>query len=188
MTSGRSTRVRAVTPFLWFDGQAEPAARWYTSLIAGSRLGTITRIPGAGGRTGPVLTVEFTLGRIPFVALNGGPEYHHTPAFSIQLACAGQAEVDRLYSALLRGGKESRCGWLTDRFGLSWQVMPEKLPSLIGGPDPAAAARAMEAMMKMRKLDLETLERAYRGEGATERRRASGAARGRRRPSGAGAR
>jgi predicted 3-demethylubiquinone-9 3-methyltransferase (glyoxalase superfamily) len=183
-----ATRVRALNPFLWFDGQAEPAARRYTSLIAGSRITRITRIPGPGKRRGPVLTVEFSLAGVDFVALNGGPEYHLTPAFSVALTCAGQAEVDRLYAALLRGGTESMCGWLTDRFGLSWQVVPERLPELIGGPDAAGAARAMQAMMTMRKLDVETLERAYRGEPVNALRGARRGVRARRRPSGAGAR
>ncbi|MUK01126.1 VOC family protein [Vibrio cholerae] len=153
----------AITPCLWFDGQAEQAAELYTSVVRNSRIVSVSRAgegPGA-----PAVTVSFDLDGQPFVALNGGPQVTFTEAVSFQIACGDQAEVDYYWSALTAdGGSESRCGWLKDRFGLSWQVIPTALPRLIGGDDGEGAQRAITAMLTMRKLDIASLEAAYRGE------------------------
>jgi predicted 3-demethylubiquinone-9 3-methyltransferase (glyoxalase superfamily) len=143
-------------PFLWFDGQAEAAAELYTSVFPRS---TITEI----SRTGPgepAMTVSFTLDGEPFTALNGGPQFAFTEAISFQVPCADQEEVDRYWSLLSEGGEEGRCGWLKDRFGLSWQVVPTALPGLLGDPDPDRAQRAMTAMMGMAKLDIAAMRAA----------------------------
>jgi predicted 3-demethylubiquinone-9 3-methyltransferase (glyoxalase superfamily) len=158
--SPRSVRVEGVTPFLWFHDHAEDAARFYVSLIAGSRI--TDRAPGPDGK---LLTVSFELAGQPFIALNGGPYFDLSPAFSIVLRCKGQKEVDRLWKALTRGGEESRCGWLVDRFGLSWQVIPERLLELLQDEDPQRAALAAAAMMKMRRIVVRDLEWAVAGEG-----------------------
>ncbi len=151
-----------ITPFLWFDGQAEAAARYYVSHLPDSRIDTIVRAPAdhPGGRAGAVLTVEFTLCGHQYVALNGGPGVAFTQAVSFQITCADQAEVDRLWLALAEGGAEGQCGWLTDRWGLSWQVVPTRLHELLGDPDGDRARRTMEAMLTMRKLNIAELERA----------------------------
>jgi predicted 3-demethylubiquinone-9 3-methyltransferase (glyoxalase superfamily) len=157
--------MQKIIPFLWFDGQAEDAARFYVSLFPDSRIDGITRSPAdtPSGEAGTVLTVQFTLAGTRFVALNGGPQFPFTEAVSFQIACADQAEVDRLWSALSDGGSESRCGWLKDRWGLSWQVVPTRLHELFADPDPNRARRATEAMLKMGKLDVAALERAADG-------------------------
>ncbi|MHA7207874.1 VOC family protein [Arthrobacter sp. MDT1-65] len=151
----------SITPCLWFDGQAEEAATLYTSVVRNSRIVSVSRAgqePGA-----PALTVSFELDGQPFVALNGGPQFSFTEAVSFQISCGDQAEVDHYWSALTEGGEESQCGWLKDRFGLSWQVIPTVLPGLIGGDDAEGARRAMTAMLAMRKLDIAALEAAYSG-------------------------
>lgn len=151
----------SITPCLWFDGQAEEAAALYTSVVRNSRIVSLSR---AGQEPdAPALTVSFELDGQPFVALNGGPLYTFTEAVSFQIACADQSEVDHYWTALTAGGEESRCGWLKDRFGLSWQIVPTVLPSLIGGDDAEGAQRAMAAMLGMGKLDIAALEAAYRG-------------------------
>lgn len=143
---------------LWYDGTGEEAARLYVSLVPDSRIEDIFRI----GPDAPPLVVNFTLAGTPYQALNGGPAHPHTPAASISVLTADQAETDRLWTALLAdGGVESRCGWLTDRYGLSWQIVPEVLPRLLGDPDRAAAGRVMEAMMGMVKIDIAALEAAH---------------------------
>ena len=154
-----------VTPFLWFDGQAEQAARYYVSLLPGSRIERLTRSPAEtpSGPAGMVLTVEFTLAGSRFVGLNGGPQYRFTEAVSFHIACADQAEVDRLWAALSDGGSEGQCGWIKDRWGLSWQVVPKRLHELLADLDPARARRAMQAMLKMKKLDVAEMERAADG-------------------------
>jgi predicted 3-demethylubiquinone-9 3-methyltransferase (glyoxalase superfamily) len=161
-----------ITPCLWFDGVAEEAARFYTSLIPNSRIDAVNRSP-ADTPSGPkdsVLTVEFTLGGRTFVALNGGPDFKFNEAISLSIDCEDQAEVDRYWDALLaNGGEPSVCGWLKDRFGLSWQVVPRRMAELFGSPDRAAAQRAMQAMLEMTKLDIDTLERAYAGEAVAAR-------------------
>jgi predicted 3-demethylubiquinone-9 3-methyltransferase (glyoxalase superfamily) len=157
--------MQKITPFLWFDGQAERAARFYVSLLPDSRVEDVTRLPAdtPSGRAGTILTVEFTLCGNRFVALNGGPQFPFTEAVSFQIACDDQTEVDRLWSALAEGGSEGQCGWLKDRWGLSWQVVPTRLHELLGDPDPGRSRRAMEAMLKMRKLSIVELERAADG-------------------------
>jgi predicted 3-demethylubiquinone-9 3-methyltransferase (glyoxalase superfamily) len=158
-----------VTPCLWFASEAEEAANFYVSLLPDSRIETVQRknVDSPGGKAGTVLVVEFTLGGQRFMALNGGMRMDYTHAVSFKIDCADQAEVDRLWDALLSGGGEpSRCGWLKDRYGLSWQIVPTALPKYLGGDDRAGAARAMQAMLKMVKLDIEGLRRAYEGQSA----------------------
>jgi predicted 3-demethylubiquinone-9 3-methyltransferase (glyoxalase superfamily) len=158
-----------VTPCLWFSSEAEEAANFYVSLLPESRIEAVQRnsVDSPGGKAGTVLVVEFTLGGQRFMALNGGMRMDYTHAVSFKIDCADQAEVDRLWDALLSGGGEaSRCGWLKDRYGLSWQIVPTALPKYLGGPDRAGAARAMQAMLKMVKLDVEGLRRAYEGQSA----------------------
>src|SRR5262245_47688113 len=142
--------MQKVTPFLWFDGQAEEPARVCVSLLPGSRIDRVMSSPAdnPSGPAGMVLTVEFTLAGNQFVGLNGGPQFPFTEAVSFHIACADQAEVDRLWSALADGGSEGHCGWLKDRWGLSWQVVPSRLPELLADPDPDRSRRAMEAMLK----------------------------------------
>ena len=151
-------------PCLWFDGQAEIAAAFYISVLGGE-FGAISRYQdGAPFPVGTALMVEFSLRGRDFQALNGGPTYSLSPAFSLSVTCEDQAELDRTWDALLAdGGRESQCGWLTDRFGLSWQIVPAGMNALFAGPDAAGVARAMAAMMGMVKLDMAALERAYRG-------------------------
>ena|SRR5215831_16719941 len=158
--------MQKVTPFLWFDGQAEEAARFYVSLLPDSRIEKITRSPAdtPSGPAGIVLTVEFTLSGTRFIALNGGPHFRFTEAVSFQIACRDQAEVDRLWSALsAEGGSESQCGWLKDRWGLSWQIVPVRLHELFADPDPGRSRRAAEAMLKMKKINIAEMERAADG-------------------------
>lgn len=151
-----------VTTCIWFDGRIEEAAAFYASLVPGSMLGAITRYPDdnpfPGGEPGAALTVDFTLGGVPYQLLNGGPQFPLTEAVSIVLVVDGQEEVDRLWDALTRdGGEESMCGWCKDRFGLSWQVVPRRLVELMSGP---RAAEVSSAMLEMRKLDVAVLEAA----------------------------
>ncbi|HVM99925.1 MAG TPA: VOC family protein [Caulobacteraceae bacterium] len=152
-----------ITTFLWFDTEAEDAARFYVDLFPNSRLGQVARYgDGAPKPKGEVMTVGFELDGTPFVALNGGPQYKFTEAVSFQIACDGQAEIDRYWEKLTEGGQPGPCGWLKDRFGVSWQVTPGNMAALIGG-DPPAAARAVQAMMRMGKLDIAALEAARAG-------------------------
>ena len=152
------------TPCLWFDTRAEEAATFYTSVFPRSRIVSVSHYPdGAGERAGTVLSVEFELDGQQYVALNAGPEFTFSEAISFQIPCADQDEVDHYWNALTEGGEESRCGWLKDRFGLSWQVFPEALPRLLSDPDPERAQRAMAAMMTMSKIDLEAIEKAAAG-------------------------
>ena len=150
-----------VSTCLWYDGDAEEAAAFYTSLLPDSRITGVLRLePG-----GPALMVEFTLGGAPFQALNGGPHYKFTEAASISVSTEDQAETDRLWAALIAdGGSESQCAWLKDRFGMSWQIVPKVLLRLLASSDRAAAGRAMQAMLAMSKIDIAALEAAYRGE------------------------
>jgi predicted 3-demethylubiquinone-9 3-methyltransferase (glyoxalase superfamily) len=154
--------MQHVTPFLSFDGQAEEAARFYVSLLPGSRIDRVLRSPVQthSGPPGAVLTVEFTLAGTKFIALNA-PGFAFTGAVSFMIACANQAEVDRLWTVLTAdGGSEIECGWLKDRWGVHWQVTPTRLMELINDPDRERARRAMEAMMKMIKIDIAEIERA----------------------------
>jgi len=162
---GEMTMIRKVTPFLSFDGHAEEAARFYVSLMPDSRIERVTRSPveTPGGAVGAVLLVEFTLAGAPFIALNT-PGFTFTEAVSFQIACADQAETDRLWAALTAdGGEEIACGWLKDRWGVFWQVTPTRLMELIKDPDQDRARRAMEAMMTMVKIDIAGIERAAGG-------------------------
>jgi predicted 3-demethylubiquinone-9 3-methyltransferase (glyoxalase superfamily) len=155
-----------ISPFLWFDDQAEDAANLYVDVFPNSRILKVVRNgEAAPGPTGAVLTVQFELDGLPVTALNGGPRhYQFTEAFSLSVICEDQAEVDRYWSALTaHGGAESRCGWLRDRFGLSWQIVPKALPRLLGDPDRGRANRAMQAMLGMRRLDIAALEAAAAG-------------------------
>ncbi len=155
-----------VSTCLWFAKDAEAAARFYVSLISGSSLDHIQRSPGAwpGGAEGDVILVIFTLGGQSFQALNGGAQANYGTAASISVECADQAEVDRLWTALTAdGGSEIMCGWLRDRWGVPWQIVPEILPRLLAGPDPAVSARVFAAMTEMVKLDVAALERAAAG-------------------------
>ena len=155
-----------ISSCLWFNGQAEEAANFYVSLLPGSKIDTVARnsTDGPGGKAGTVLVVEFTLAGQRFMALNGGVRFEYTHAVSFSIDCADQAEVDRLWDALLaNGGQAERCGWLKDRYGLSWQIVPSALPKYLGGADRAGAQRAMQAMLGMVKLDIEGLRKAYEG-------------------------
>lgn len=155
----------SITPNLWFDSNGEEAAAFYTSVFPNSAIGTITRYgPDAPGPEGSVMTVSFTLDGQEFVAINGGPMFTFSEAISLEIRCASQQEVDYYWDALTDGGEESQCGWLKDRFGLSWQVVPEAWMEIFNDPDPARANRAMAAMLGMRKLDIAALERAAAGE------------------------
>ncbi len=144
---------------LWFQSEAEEAAAFYVSLFPSSSLGSVMR--GAPGS--PAFAVDFVLDGRPFLALNGRREPGFTDACSLVVTCETQADIDRFWDALSQGGEEGPCGWLTDRFGVSWQVVPRSMGALLGGPDPAAAGRAMQAMLGMRKLDVAALERARDG-------------------------
>jgi predicted 3-demethylubiquinone-9 3-methyltransferase (glyoxalase superfamily) len=158
--------MQKITPSLWFDGRAEEAAAFYTSIFPDSRIEDSSSSPADNpSRTaGEVLLVAFTLSGQRFVGINGGPQFPFTEAVSFQVDCADQAEVDRYWEALVEGGGEhGQCGWLRDRFGLSWQVVPREMGAYLGGPDAAGAARAMQAMLGMQKLDLELLRKAYEG-------------------------
>ena len=152
-----------ITNCLWFDGQAEDAAKAYVAIFPNSRIGRMARYPDSmpGDLAGKVLTVEFTLDGVAFTGLNGGPQFPFTEAVSFQIDCQDQAEVDRYWTALLAdGGRESQCGWLKDRFGLSWQVVPTRLAELMSDPDRAKVGRVTAAMMPMVKLDIAALEAA----------------------------
>ena len=158
-----------VYPCLWFDGRAEEAAAFYTTLLPDSRVDRVWRSPAEtpSGPAGMVLTVDFTLGGQQFQGLNGGPEFQFNEATSFVIECDDQAEVDRLWDALIAdGGEAGPCGWLKDRFGLSWQVVPKALNGMLEAPDSDGARRAMEAMLRMGKLDVEELRRAFEGSGA----------------------
>lgn len=156
--------MKGITPFLWFDGKAEEAARFYTSIFKGSKLGTISRYPeGSPAPAGTVMTVSFQLAGQEFVALNGGPQFRFTPAISFVVNCETQQEVDELWEKLSEGGAEVQCGWLTDRFGVSWQIVPTILGRLMEGSDRARSQRVMQALLKMKKLEIAALQRAYDG-------------------------
>jgi predicted 3-demethylubiquinone-9 3-methyltransferase (glyoxalase superfamily) len=155
---------KAFTTCLWFDGNGEEAANFYTSVFKDSKISRIGRYTEAGpGRAGDVLAVEFQLNGQKFVALNGGPQFKFDEAISFQIPCDNQEEVDYYWNKLTEGGQESDCGWLKDKFGLSWQVVPTKLIDMISDPDPVKAARTMEKMMSMKKFDIAELEKAYAG-------------------------
>ena len=152
------------TPFLWFDNNAEEAMNFYLSIFPNSKVQSVTRYGGGGpGPAGTVMTAAFQLDGQDFVALNGGPMHKFSEAISFVVNCETQAEVDRFWDTLTSGGQPGRCGWLKDKFGLSWQIVPTILPQLLSDKDPAKSGRAMAAMMKMSKLDGDALKRAYDG-------------------------
>lgn len=156
-------RMQKIVPCLWYNGQAEEAARFYVTLLPNSRVDRVLLSPAdyPSGAAGAVLTVEFTLAGQQYVALNGGPDFPFTEAVSFQIMCETQDEVDRLWSAILKnGGKESMCSWIKDRWGLCWQIVPTRLTELMNDPDPERARRAMESMMTMVKIDIAEIERA----------------------------
>jgi predicted 3-demethylubiquinone-9 3-methyltransferase (glyoxalase superfamily) len=162
--------ANAIIPCLWFDNQAEEAARFYTGVFKNSKLGTITRYGEAGqeitgGKPGSVMTVEFELNGQTFTALNGGPHFKFNEAISFQVMCQTQEEVDYYWTKLGQGGDPNaqQCGWLKDKFGLSWQVVPIPLLEMLKDSDKQRSARTMEAMLKMKKIDIATLQRAYEG-------------------------
>jgi predicted 3-demethylubiquinone-9 3-methyltransferase (glyoxalase superfamily) len=153
--------MRRITPFLWFDTQAEEAAKFYASIFPNSRILKTARYGEAGpGPKGSVMTVEFELDGQRMIALNGGPHFKFTEAISLSVDCRDQKEVDHYWSKLSQGGQESMCGWLKDRYGLSWQVNPAILGELFADPDAKKAKRVMEAMLKMKKIDIAALEAA----------------------------
>ncbi|MFY9951517.1 MAG: VOC family protein [Candidatus Sulfotelmatobacter sp.] len=156
--------MQKIVPFLWFDGNAEEAMNFYTSIFKNSKVGQITRCGDAGpGPKGSVLTAKFQIEGQEFMALNGGPEFKFTPAISFFVNCETQKEVDELWEKLLAGGKAMQCGWLTDKFGISWQIIPKALMEFLGDKDPQKSQRVMQAMMKMIKIDVEGLKRAHEG-------------------------
>ncbi len=157
--------TQKITPFLWFDDQAEEAMNFYVSIFRNSKIGSVSRYGDAGpGPKGKVMSATFTLEGQEFMALNGGPQYKFTPAISLFVNCETQQEVDELWEKLTAdGGKPSQCGWLTDKFGVSWQIVPRQLGEFLGDPDPEKAGRVMEAMLKMRKIEIAELEAAYEG-------------------------
>jgi predicted 3-demethylubiquinone-9 3-methyltransferase (glyoxalase superfamily) len=155
---------QGLTICLWFDTEGEAAAKFYTSIFADSRIGRIARYTEAGpGAAGSVATVEFELNGQKFMVLNGGPQYTFSAAVSVVIPCADQDEVDYYWSRLSAGGQEVACGWVTDRYGVSWQVVPTVLTEMIADPDPEKARRVFEAMFTMTKLDIAALQKAYAG-------------------------
>jgi predicted 3-demethylubiquinone-9 3-methyltransferase (glyoxalase superfamily) len=162
---GEEPAMPKITPFLWFDDQAEEAAEFYVSVFPNSRIHDVARYGPAGpGPEGKAMTVSFELDGTRFTALNGGPHFHFTEAVSFWITCRDQAEIDHYWDKLVEGGgSPGQCGWLKDRFGLSWQVVPAELPELIGGPDPEKARRGTQAMLKMQKLDIAGLKAAREG-------------------------
>jgi predicted 3-demethylubiquinone-9 3-methyltransferase (glyoxalase superfamily) len=157
--------MQKITPFLWFDGKAEEAANFYVSIFKNSKILNLGRYGDAGpGPKGTVMVATFQIEGQQFMALNGGPQYTISPAISFFVDCETQAEVDELWEKLTAGGSEVQCGWLTDKFGVSWQIIPRTLMELMQDKDPVKSQRVFKAMMGMIKIDIEALRRAYRGE------------------------
>jgi predicted 3-demethylubiquinone-9 3-methyltransferase (glyoxalase superfamily) len=153
--------MRSIKPFLWFNGNAEEAVDFYLSVFPNAKRGSVLRAAeGAPNPPGSVITASFTIGDIEFVALNGGPAFQFTPAISFTIPCETQEEIDAMWAKLLAGGKEMQCGWLTDKFGVSWQVVPVDIEKLLQGKDAEGGKRAMAAMLQMVKLDMDALKRA----------------------------
>ena len=156
--------MQKITPFLWFDDQAEEAAKFYTSIFKNSKIGTMTRFGEEGpGQPGSVMTVTFQIEGQEFTALNGGPHFDFTPAISFFVNCETQAEVDELWNKLSEGGELEQCGWLKDRYGVSWQIVPGILLEMLQDEDPEKARRVTAAMLQMRKIEIEILKQAYQG-------------------------
>jgi predicted 3-demethylubiquinone-9 3-methyltransferase (glyoxalase superfamily) len=161
LDAGGFLMTTRITPFLWFDREAEEAAKFYTAVFKNSKINRVVRNTAtAPGPTGAVLTVEFSLDGQEFTALNGGPNFHFSQSISFVVHCKTQKEVDTYWEKLLTGGEAQQCGWLKDRFGLSWQIVPDILPDLLADADRKKADRVMQAMMKMVKLDIEGLRKA----------------------------
>lgn len=157
--------MQKITPFLWFDHQAEEAVTFYTSVFKNSKIGSISRYGDAGpGPKGSVMVMEFEIEGQKFTALNGGPIFNFTPAISFFVNCESQEEVDYLWEGLSQGGEMEQCGWLKDKYGISWQIVPAILGQLMSDPDPEKAGRVTAAMLKMTKLDIAELKRAYYGD------------------------
>jgi predicted 3-demethylubiquinone-9 3-methyltransferase (glyoxalase superfamily) len=157
--------VQKITPFLWFDGKAEEAANFYSSVFSGSKIVNIMRYGEAGpGPKGSVMSVTFQLHGQDFIALNGGPMFTFSAAISFFVDCATQEEVDELWKKLSAGGEKQRCGWLKDKYGVSWQIIPTALGELLHDKDPARATRVMQAMLQMDRIDIASLRRAYQTE------------------------
>ena len=155
--------MQKITPFLWFDGKAEEAMNFYTSIFKNSKIGRITRYGDAGpGPKGAVMSATFQLDGQEFMALNGGPQFKFTEAISFFVNCETQEEVDELWEKLSDGGQKSRCGWLKDKYGLSWQIIPSALGKMLGDKDPEKSQRVMKAMLQMDKIDIKGLEQAYK--------------------------
>ncbi len=155
--------MQKITPFLWFDGKAEEAMNFYTSIFKNSKIGRITRYGDAGpGPKGTVMSATFQLDGQEFMALNGGPQFKFTEAISFFVNCETQEEVDELWEKLSAGGQKSRCGWLKDKYGLSWQIIPSALGEMLGDKDPEKSRRVMKAMLQMDKIDIKGLEQAYK--------------------------
>ena len=156
--------MQKITPFLWFDSNAEEAMNFYTSIFKNSKIGQVRRYGEAGpGPKGAVMTATFQIEGQEFMALNGGPHYKFTPAISLFVNCETQKEVDELWEKLSAGGETLQCGWLTDKFGVTWQIIPKALGELLGDKDPQKSRRVMKAMMGMVKIDVDGLKRAYEG-------------------------
>lgn len=156
--------MQKITPFLWFDNQAEEAVNFYVSIFKDAKVVTMSRYGEAGpGPKGAVMTAVFQLFGQEFIALNGGPQFKFTPALSLVVNCETQEEVDDYWEKLSAGGRTDRCGWLTDKYGLSWQIVPTVLGKLMASKDPQKSGRAMQAMLQMTKLDIAALQRAYNG-------------------------
>lgn len=156
--------MQKITPFLWFDGKAEEAMNFYISIFKNSKVGRVSRFGDAGpGPKGSVMTASFQLEGQEFVTLNGGPQFKFTPAISFFVNCVTQQEVDELWEKLSAGGQQGQCAWLTDKFGVSWQIVPATLMKLLQDPDPEKSKRVMQAMLQMTKIDIAGLERAYAG-------------------------
>jgi predicted 3-demethylubiquinone-9 3-methyltransferase (glyoxalase superfamily) len=156
--------MQKIHPFLWFDNQAEDAMNFYVSIFKNSKVGKVVRYGEAGpGPKGSVMTATFELEGQPFTALNGGPHFKFNEAISFVVDCKSQAEVDELWEKLSAGGEPGQCGWLKDKFGLSWQIVPSVLMELLSDPDPEKSQRVMTAMLKMTKIEIATLKQAYQG-------------------------
>jgi predicted 3-demethylubiquinone-9 3-methyltransferase (glyoxalase superfamily) len=154
--------MQKITPFLWFDDNAEEAINFYVSIFKNSKILKVARYGDAGpGPKGAIMVATFQLEGQEFQALNAGPQYKFTPAISLYVNCESQQEVDELWRKLLEGGREDQCGWLQDKFGLSWQIIPSILPKLLGDKDPGKSASVMRAMLQMKKIDSKKLQQAY---------------------------
>lgn len=160
--------MQKIAPFLWFDDKAEEAVKFYTSIFKNSKILAITRYDEVGAKAagrpkGSVMTILFEIEGQEFTALNGGPVFTFSPAISFIVNCRTQKEIDRLWEKLSEGGNRDRCGWLKDKYGVSWQIVPNVLGKMLQDPDPKKSRRVMEAILKMNKIDIETLKRAYEG-------------------------